>query len=232
MSPASHFHLLAYQTHICCHCSVLYKDANQWNSSTTNLISRNIESKSITLWWSRRKMLARGVCSYVNQSPYFATIDGPPLALKISGKYLTTEKHKLCNTASQRAHYRSSLYSIECQNLVCSLSALHCCDWMTGRGSDQWNLAPEISHKCPGICLGEVTDCGAHKKIDQSHKNWKYYSYLTKRCKSSICYKFQLQKKDYLLHSCTLHRNKYLPWMKISAIVAKLINLKNCVLLK
>ena len=55
-------------------------------SLSDHLISRIIESKSMTLWWSRRNMFARGVRSYVNQSPYFATIDSAPLALKISGK--------------------------------------------------------------------------------------------------------------------------------------------------
>jgi len=146
MLPTSHFDLLVYQTHIC-YVTVLRYTKMQTSKivQRSNLISRNIESKSITLWWSRRKMLARGVCSYVNQSPYFATIDGPPLALKISGKYLTRNRHKLCNIATQRPHYWSWLRITACQFLVCSLTSLLCCDWTTGRGYDSGIVVPEMS---------------------------------------------------------------------------------------
>ena len=56
-----------------------------------HLISEVIVLMSLTLPWSRLKIKARGVRSYVNQSPYLATMAGPPLALKMLLKYL--KKH-------------------------------------------------------------------------------------------------------------------------------------------
>ena len=111
---------------------------------------------STTLWWSRRNIFARGVCSYVNQSPYFATIDGPPLALKISGKYLTTYSHHIIQyqplpADSNHRRLRSS-FSLQLVIRPTRLSTVGNRAFPVA-GSRRWNSQPPVVTSAPTLTV-------------------------------------------------------------------------------